>query len=184
MLKNTLNAFGSVSKLFHWAIALLVCAKFYWVWSPNFISISDVIKTQYVLLHKSLGVTILVLALLFMLWRMVTLRPSDPSQPYWKYILAKIVHYSLFILLLAMPVLGYLMSAADGRAVNFFGLFDLPNLISPNPHMADLYFQAHSILGYVFAVLIGLHVAAALHHHFIVKDDVLRKMLPFIKINK
>lgn len=181
MLKNTLNAFGSISRFFHWVIALLVCAQFYWVWSPNFITFSDAIKTQYVLLHKSLGISILALAILFILWRMVTIRPSDPSQPYWKQIIAKIVHYSLFILLLAMPILGYLMSVADGRTVRFFGLFDLPNLISANPKMADLYFQTHSILGYVFVILIGLHVAAALHHHFIVKDDVLKKMLPFRK---
>jgi cytochrome b561 len=80
-----------------------------------------------------------------------------------------------------MPILGYLMSVADGRAVSFFGLFNLPNLISANQQMADFYFQTHSILGYVFAVLIGLHVAAALHHHFFIKDDVLKKMLPFIK---
>ncbi|WP_428414071.1 cytochrome b, partial [Legionella sp.] len=155
MLKNTLNAFGSVSKFFHWVIALLVCAQFYWVWSPDFISISDAIKTQYVLLHKSFGVAILVLALLFILWRMVTIRPSTPSQPYGKHILAKIVHYSLLILLLALPILGYLMSTAAGRAISFVGLFDLPNLISPNRHIADFCFQTHSILGFVFAVLIG-----------------------------
>lgn len=176
-----LNAFGSVSKFFHWIIALLVCAQFYWVWSPNFITLSDTIKTQYVLLHKSFGISILALAILFILWRMVTIRPSDLSQPFWKHILAKIVHYSLFFLLFAMPILGYLMSVADGRAVRFFGLFELPNLIPANPKMADLYFQTHSIFGYVFVALIALHVAAAFHHHFIVKDDVLKKMLPFIK---
>ncbi|WP_133137907.1 cytochrome b [Legionella rowbothamii] len=179
MLKNTLNTFGSMSKFFHWVIALLVCAQFYWVWAPNLMTISNAIKTQYVLLHKSFGVTILLLSILFIAWRMVTIRPSALYKPYWQHILAKIVHYSLFILLLAMPILGYLMAAADGRAVSFFGLFNLPNLISTNQQMADFYFQTHSILGYAFATLIGLHVAAALHHHLILKDDVLKKMLPY-----
>lgn len=184
MLRNKLNAFGSLSKLFHWLIALLVGAQFYLVWAPDFITISDTIKTQYVLLHKSFGISILVLSTLFILWRTVNIRPLLPaSQSFWKQILAKIVHYSLFILLLAMPILGYLMSVADGRAVRFFGLFELPNLVSTNPKMADFYFQTHSTLGYVFLALIGLHVAAALHHHFILKDDVLKRMLPFIRKN-
>ena len=82
-----------------------------------------------------------------------------------------------------MPILGYLMTYANGKTVSFFGLFTLPRLISENQNLGDIFFHFHQTLGYILFALITLHIAAALHHHFILKDIILKRMLPFTSKN-
>ncbi|MGC1181602.1 cytochrome b [Legionella sp.] len=180
MLRNTTKSFGSLAKLFHWLIVILICTQFYLIWGQDLFPQKSLIRIQYILLHKSFGVTLFILGVLFIVWRTINLKPEAPEpQPHWKHIVAKIVHHSLLTLIILMPILGYLMSTADGRTVSFFGLFTLPNLITKNENLSTFFFQVHETLAYVLLALISLHVAAALHHHFILKDRVLKRMLPF-----
>jgi cytochrome b561 len=179
MLKNSRSAFGGLSKLLHWLVALLVCVQFYLIWGKNLFTKGSSVRIEYVLLHKSFGVVIFILALLFALWRISNKKPLlSEVQPRWKHLSAKIAHHSLLMLIVVLPVLGYLMTNASGKSVNFFGLFNLPNLISKNENLGNVFYQTHQILGYLLLVLIGLHLLAALHHHFILKDNVLKRMLP------
>jgi cytochrome b561 len=138
------------------------------------------VRGQYIVLHKSFGITVLILGLLFVLWRSLNKKPKPPLfQSHWQYIAAITVHHLLLTLMVLIPIFGYLMVCAAGRTISFFGLFNLPNLITENKALGDVFFQTHETLAYLFIVLIGIHIAAALYHHFILKDNILKKMLPF-----
>lgn len=179
MLRNTKKSFGTLSKFFHWLIVALVSIQFYLVWGKNFLTKNSPLKIEFTLLHKSLGLSIFMFVILWIIWRLFNEKPvSLESQFRWKYILSKIVHHSIIILLLLLPILGYLMSCASGRNITFFGLVDLPVLISKNENLDNLFFQLHEKIGYLLCFLICAHAVAALHHHFILKDNVLKRMLP------
>lgn len=180
MLRNTTKSFGSLTKLFHWLLFFLICMQFYFIWGQDLFPQESPVRLQYILLHKSFGLTILFLGVLFIIWRFINPQPlSLKSQPYWKHIIAKCVHHTLLTFIILMPILGYLMSCADGRTVSFFGLFNMPCSISKNEYLSNLFFQMHEKIGYLFLILIGIHIFAAMHHHFILKDNVLKRMLPF-----
>jgi cytochrome b561 len=96
----------------------------------------------------------------------------------WQRWLAAGTHWLLYGLILAMPIAGYLSTTATGHAVSFFYLFDLPRLIAPDPALARLAGRTHRSLQWAIYLLVSLHGAAALAHHFVLKDNVLRRMLP------
>lgn len=178
MLKNASKSFGNITKLLHWLILALIVAQFYLIWVS--IPINPPEKAYYMMLHKSLGITTLLFGLLFIIWHIVNTKPLPPkNQPHWQHITAKIVHHLLFILLIIMPIVGYLLVCANGRIVNFFGWFNLPSLIPKNEYLRDLMFSMHQKMGYLILILVGIHFLAALYHHFIVKDKILVRMLPF-----
>jgi cytochrome b561 len=95
----------------------------------------------------------------------------------WEKLAARSAHLLFYGFMIVMPLTGWLMSSAAGLQVSFFGLFLLPNLIGPDPSVMHLLKEVHQWLGYSLIALIGLHSAAALKHHFINKDDVLRRMV-------
>ena len=182
MLRNTTRHFGSISKLLHWFVFVLLTAQFLFIWQYNISFKGSPEKLHYMLLHKSVGITVLIFGIVFIIWRIINKQPLPPeTQPGWKRIAAKIVHNSLLILIVIMPVLGYLLSCAAGRAVSFFGLFTLPSLIPENKNLTSILDFAHEKLGFLILILVGIHVLAAFHHHFILKDNILKRMLPFTK---
>ena len=180
MIRNTTQYFGSLTKFFHWTLFFLICIQFYLIWGQAAFSEKSPIKIQYVLLHKSFGISILILGILFILWRMLNPKPHTvEGQPNWKRIAATAVHHSLLLLIVLMPIIGYLMSCAAGKPVRNLGLFTLPCLIAENDHASDVLFMMHTYIAYIILLLIAIHVLAALQHHFILKDKVLKRMLPF-----
>ncbi|CAM2934980.1 cytochrome b561 family protein [Legionella steigerwaltii] len=177
MLRNSMNRFGSITKLLHWLIFILIAAQFYFVWS---LSDNSPLTPLYMMLHKSVGVTILVLGLLFYIWHIISIKPLPPeNQPRWQYIISKLVHHLLFILIILMPIVGYIMTCSDGKPINFFGWFTIPCLITENEQLGSIMFSTHETIAFIILALVGLHFLAALYHHFIRKDDVLKRMLPF-----
>jgi len=132
--------------------------------------------------HKSVGITILVLALARLGWRWSNPTPELPPtlKPY-EVVLARFTHAALYTLLLAMPLTGWIMSSARSFAVSWFGLIQLPDLVSPSRPLYDAMLTTHEVLAWTLAVLAILHALAALKHHFVLKDDVLRRMLPFTR---
>jgi len=88
------------------------------------------------------------------------------------------VHFLLYVLMLAMPITGWMLSSAAGFPVSFFGLFILPDIFSPNENLRFLFAETHKWLGYGFIALIGVHAAAAFYHYFIYRDNILRRMFP------
>lgn len=134
--------------------------------------------------HKWLGVTIFLLVIIRLTWRLTHPVPALPKMPHWEKIIAKLVHFLLYFLMLAIPLSGWLMSSAAGFPVVFLGMIPLPDLVAKNQELAAIFKQLHFILNLSLLSLVILHLIAALKHHFIAKDDILAQMLPIITRNK
>jgi cytochrome b561 len=180
-LKNTLQTYGSVAKFFHWTIFLLIAALL----TIGFLMTGMPMgpdKFKIYGLHKSVGITLLLLVLLRLIWKLANITPLLPNSltPLEK-LAARSVHALLYVAIIAMPLSGWLMSSASGFSVSVFGWFTLPDLIGPDKALAGQLRDLHGWLGFVVIVLVLAHAGAALLHHFYYKDNILRRMLPFSK---
>jgi cytochrome b561 len=170
--------YPATSKLLHWLVAACVL-----VTVPVAIVMGRVGQgpTQDSLynLHKSIGVLILVLMVLRLINRLVAgaLAPEAEIEP-WQRAVSSIVHTSLYVLLLAMPIVGYIANSAYGASTPFFGLFELPSIVGKNEELATRLFTLHRWVGWLVILLVLMHISAALYHHFIRRDAVLKRMLP------
>jgi len=180
-LENSEDRYGSIALLFHWSMALLVIGLA--ALGLYMVNLPDVgfntKKVTLVLFHKEFGVFALLLLATRLSWRIAQVLPRlVDALPNWQKIAARFVHLSFYGLLLALPITGCLMSSAAGIPVSFFGLFMLPDLVHRSDDLFQLYTAIHKWLSYVLILFIFVHAGAALRHHFIFKDDTLRKMLP------
>lgn len=136
-------------------------------------------KLRYFNWHKWAGVTILVLVTARALWRLSHRPPPLPAaMPGWQKLGAELTHVGLYVLMFAIPLSGYFYSLAAGYPVVFLGLVKLPVLIGPNPELKGVLKDVHEALNWTLLALLAAHVGAALKHHLIDRDDVLRRMLP------
>lgn len=176
--RNTPRSWGRISKALHWIIVLLVLGQ--WALAQYADAQSLAAKGPPLNLHKSMGMTIFALAIVRLVWRLVNPVPTlEGLAKRWERVLAHVSHAALYLLIFAMPLTGWLMSSARNFPVAWFGLFQFPDLVAPD---RDLYRQMHDLHGLLFAALVVvalLHVAGALKHHFIDRNEVLRRMLPF-----
>jgi cytochrome b561 len=162
----------------HWLIALLIFVAF-----PLGLYMSDLklspTKLQLFSYHKWIGVTVFVLALARIIWRVTHRPPALPdSIPKLQQIASHIVHGFLYALLFAVPISGWLMSSAKGFKTVWFGIIPLPDLIEKDKELGKLLEFVHQSLNYFLLLLVVLHVAALIKHRFIDRDDVLTRMLP------
>ncbi len=177
-LRNDDSRYGPLAQAFHWLTAGLVLAGVVIALYMTGLPLSPE-KIKVYNLHKSIGVTILALTLLRLAWRMLSPPPPlPPAMPRLERNAARASHVLLYALLVAQPVVGLFHSWAASFPVVVFGLVTLPSLTAPNPQLKLLLEGVHSALGWSLIALVCLHVAAALRHHFIVKDEILRRMLP------
>lgn len=178
-LQNTLTGWGTISKTFHWLIVALILVQYTLAEVAEDMSLG-LEKFRTLALHKSFGITILALAALRLLWRWMNPTPALPNtlKPYER-VLARSTHFALYALLFAQPITGWMMSSAANFPVSYFGWFTLPNLLAPDKGLEELLHDVHENLFLALVALSVLHVAAALKHHFWLKDDVLKRMLPF-----
>ena len=172
------DGYPSTSKLLHWLVAICVLTT-----APVAIMMGRVDKgpTQDLLynFHKSLGVLILVLMLLRLINRLAVGAPiPDPNIEPWQKTVSSAVHGLLYVLLLAMPVVGYVANSAYGATTPFFGLFTLPKIVGDNEALAAQLFTLHRWAGFLVIVLVLMHVGAALYHYVVRGDTVLQRMLP------
>ena len=176
--RNTTRSWGSLSKAFHWLIVLLIINQ-WWI-ASRADELKGLAKLEALAWHKSFGMTILMLAVLRLLWRLVNPTPDLTVETRrWERVLARISHVLLYALIFAMPLTGWMMSSAKNYPVSWFKLFQFPDLVAPAEQTFDQMQDLHHLL---FKVLVGvalLHVAGALKHHFIDRNDVLKRMLPF-----
>jgi cytochrome b561 len=177
-LRNTKREYGSVAILLHWIMAVfiitLIALGLYMVDLPKGLA-----KLKFIGWHKELGILVLGLAILRASWRLSNVTPLLLSYlPTWEAVSARLVHWTFYLLMIILPLTGWMMSSAAGLPVSFFGLFVLPDLVSPNAQGRILFQQIHIWLAYAMIGLIILHVAAAFKHHFINKDNIMRRMLP------
>lgn len=139
-------------------------------------------KLQLYSWHKWAGMSLLVLAIVRLAWRLSHPAPDLPETmgPISR-LAAHAGHWVLYVLMIAIPLSGWLMSSAQGFPVVWFGVLPLPDLVAKNAELGAVLKDTHMLLNYtLIAVLIG-HIGAALQHHFIKKDNVLIRMLPLIK---
>ena len=179
-IENTRDRYGALAVLFHWVIAILVIALaalgLYMVRLPD--AGFDKEKIRLILLHKEVGVIVLFLVALRFAWRMSNVIPRlVENLPDWQKLAARFVHLSFYGLLVALPVSGWLMSSASGIPVSVLGWFVLPDLIPHDEQRFREFIEIHKWLGYLLIVLIFIHMGAALRHHFMLRDDTLRRML-------
>jgi len=162
----------------HWIVALLILANLalglYTVDLP--LSPAKLRNFSY---HKWIGVTVFMLAAARLLWRLGHAPPALPAaMPAWERRTAGFTHALLYFLFFAAPITGWLFSSAAGFQTVYLGVVPIPDLLSKDKALADALKLAHKSINYTLAAVIVLHAAAALKHHFIDKDDVLRRMLP------
>ncbi len=180
-LRNTPARWGSVAQFLHWLIVALIIVQVILASIAEDLPIG-VRKLAMFARHKSVGITILGLAVLRLLWRWANPAPPLPStlKPHER-ALATLTHAGLYILLFAMPLTGWMMTSARGFPVSWFGFFQLPDFVPKNDALYNAMKETHDSLAFALFAIVFLHVAAALKHHFILKDDVLRRMLPFTR---
>lgn len=178
-LRNTDEQWGSVSKLLHWLVVVLILVmatvglimgdlpktpKYFWVYTA----------------HKSTGITILALVLVRLGWRVYAGAPRPvQGTPTWQHRIAATTHVLLYALIIAMPLSGWLYDSASGlRPFRWFGLMEMPKLVAPNDGLSSVARDAHEWLFWGIVALVGLHAGAALYHHLFLRDVTLQRMLP------
>jgi cytochrome b561 len=177
--RSSPGRYGVVAQGFHWIIAALVVIQFVLANMADDLPIG-VHKLALLARHKSFGMTVLMLAIVRLLWRLRNPPPQLPAgMAPAERMLARATHAAFYVLLFAMPFTGWLMSSAKNYSVSWFGVFTWPNLIGKNERAFELLRSTHHVLGYILFSIAILHVLAALKHHFWNKDDVLVRMLPF-----
>jgi cytochrome b561 len=176
--------YGALAQLFHWTIAALIVTQFTLAWTADDLPLGTR-KLGLLAWHKSFGMTILMLAILRLVWRLRTPPPALPSgMSRFERIAARTTHIAFYVLLFAMPLAGWMMSSAKNYAVSWFGLFTWPNLIGKNEAAFDFLRATHDTMSDVLFAIAVLHILAALKHHFWNRDDVLKRMLPFTKAGR
>jgi cytochrome b561 len=166
----------------HWLIALLIVCGFALGWVMTGIPGITPAKLRYFSWHKWIGVTVFGLAVLRVLWRAAFGAPPLPRRMSgWQRAAAHLTHLALYLLMIVIPLSGYLYSSAANVPVVYLGLFPMPRLIAPDPVLKEVLKDVHVTLNYVLLMLVCVHVLAALKHQLVDRDGLLARMLPFLR---
>ncbi|HEY5809172.1 MAG TPA: cytochrome b [Povalibacter sp.] len=175
-METSSDRYGRLSVVIHWATLALLVAVYACIelreMYPRGSEIREALKTW----HYMLGLTVF-----FLVWVRITARlfgktpPIVPATPKWQLIIANSVELALYALMIALPLLGWVMLSAEGKSIPFFGL-QLPALVGSNEALAERTKEVHETLATIGYFLIGLHAIAALFHHYVRRDNTLRRM--------
>lgn len=167
--------YNAVARMLHWLIALGIIADI--VLGLGHDSFGKSFPAMPI--HKAIGITVLTLSVLRILWRLTHKAPPLPGTiPGWQAVLAHATHGILYILMIAVPLTGWIMASAGTYPLQWFGLFDIPKLpVLKGSPLADFAHEGHELMGKLFIPLLLLHIGAAFYHQFALKDGVLRRML-------
>jgi cytochrome b561 len=177
-LRNTDAGWGAPAKLLHWTVAILVFVQIPLGWAAVNWRLSPTKLDLYVW-HKSLGMLILALMVVRIAWRMGNVAPTLPAgMPPMERAAARWNHLLLYLLLVLMPVTGWIINSAANVPFRIFWLIPLPALVDSNKALADATARVHFALFLALSLLLLIHVVAALRHHFLKRSDVLVRMLP------
>ncbi|KAF3996097.1 cytochrome b [Glaciimonas immobilis] len=179
---NSPTSYTTTAISMHWLVGLLIFAAFGIGWYMTGIHGLTPQKLKLFSWHKWLGVTIFGLAVIRVAWRLLHPAPAlPPGMPRWQQQAAHVVHQVLYVLIIVIPVTGYLYSAAAGVPVVYLGLFKMPMLIEKNDQLKTILAPTHVWLNYLMATIVVAHILAALKHQLIDRDGTLGRMLPFLK---
>jgi cytochrome b561 len=172
--------YTSTAIALHWLIAALIIIGFSLGWIVSHMHGFSPEKLRYISWHKWIGVTVFALALVRVVWRLTHRPPPLPaSVPSWQRVISHLVHGLLYVLMIAIPLSGYLYSSAAGYPVVYLNMISLPTLIHPDPNLKHVLKQVHVILNYSLLAVFSLHILGALKHTIIDRDGVWKRMLPF-----
>lgn len=172
------NQYGAAAQALHWATAALIVAA----WALGLIAAEmprGPDKGFWMGVHKSLGVMVVMLTFARAAWRIANPPPPlpDSTTPAMR-LAAHGAHLALYVLMIFLPLSGVMLSQANGRGVEFWGLFALPTLIQPDKALGETLEEAHEVMANLILALVFLHAAAALFHQHILKDGLMERMIP------
>jgi len=169
--------YGATAKVLHWVIVALLVVQYLIGWLMPGIH-RGMKPGAAMTFHISIGITILVLIVLRLAWRLTHPVAPESSLPPWQRLSSETVHWLLYILVLATTLTGWLFTSFRGWGVSFFYLAPMPMLASENAAAGKIIDGLHQAAEWTLLVLIGLHIAAGLAHLFIYRDRVMQRMLP------
>jgi len=171
-------SYTKTAKALHWLMAILLFGLLALGFYMHDLPLSPD-KLKLYSWHKWAGVTAFLLLGFRLLWRVTHRPPALPdSMPKIMQFAAHAGHLMLYLLMIAIPLSGWLMSSAKGFQTVYFGVLPLPDLLDKNKEVGDLLALVHKSLNLLFIAVLAGHIGAALKHHFIDKDDILTRMLP------
>ncbi len=183
MTDRSVHRYDGVAQLFHWLIAIMIFVIFGLGWYMTDLDPVDPETFRIYQIHKGIGVTILALAVLRLLWRFTHPAPPLPeTMKGWERFAATGAHWALYGLIFLQPILGILQSNAANFPIVLFGSVELPALIGQDKAMGERLVGLHHLVAKLMALLILAHIGASLRHHIMLKDDVLRRMLPGVAV--
>lgn len=176
---NTPQArYSTVAMILHWTLAVLILVN--WQLAEMSHGLEGAAEAAYMNPHKAIGITVIFLTIVRIIWRLMNPPPPmDPAYAPWERMLAKTVHALFYIILISMPLLGWLAVSSFGRGVDMFGIFTMPALpVANDPDAGKWVIELHEAIWTPFVILIALHVLGALKHQFIDKNGELGRMIP------
>jgi cytochrome b561 len=177
--RNTQARFGVVAQAFHWLTLVLLIGSFTLAFSMTAMPLG-LRKLQFYSWHKWVGVTVFLIVILRLAWRLANPVPQQPpSVPLWQRRAAALSHAALYAVLIVMPLTGWVMSSALNLPVVYLGLIHIPSPFGVDRELGEAMKLVHHFLAWTLLALVGIHVLAALYHHVLLRDDVLRRMLPW-----
>ncbi len=175
------TGYDAIAKTLHWTIALIVLSMLIFAWQLD--DLGDAERVEMIKFHSGLGLSVLILMVLRLLWRLGHPPPAPPpTMSRWQRRASVSVHRAFYLLLILQPVLGMLLAGSVDYSVSPFGWLELSTWMPDDPNRADWLLALHSTNANIIALLALVHIGAALWHHYREKDNVLRRMLPFAKI--
>lgn len=173
------DRYDALAQLLHWLVVVLIVVQFVLANRAHDLP-AGLAKLAVLSQHKSFGITILALAVIRLAWRFVSPPPPLPAgmRPLQR-IAAQVSHAALYFLLFAMPLSGWAMSSAANYPVSWFGMVQLPDFVAPAEALHEALEETHEVMADILLVLALLHTAAAFKHHFIDKDGLLWRMVPW-----
>ena len=174
------SVYTQFARYLHWAVAGLIVLQYVLANWAEVLEENDAALRQLAVLanHKSVGMTILMLAMVRLAWRFKHKPPALPeSLPDWQRMSAHTAHWLLYGFLFALPLSGWLMSSASAYTVSWFNLFSFPDLVAPNPELKETFEEIHELLTTLLLVTAVVHIVAALLHRFRDHNDILQRML-------
>lgn len=165
--------------ILHWAIAIAVIVA--WRIAESAEHASEAEEAAIMADHMAVGILILLLTVLRLIWRMTHDQPAFPQDlARWETLLARVVHAVFYVLLIGLPLMGWIGTSMEGGAIDVFGAFTIPGLPVPADRgLGHEILEVHGTAGEIMLYLIVLHVLGALKHHFVDRNGALYRMLPF-----
>jgi len=176
--KNSDSRYSTVSITLHWLMLVLLALVYACIEFRGIFPKGSGGRTLITESHFMLGLTVFVLVWFRLFARSLGPAPQIfPASPHWQTTLARLMHWALYIFMIAMPILGWLVTSAKGHQVMFYGI-DLPLLVSEDKELAKRIQEWHELGGTIGYWLIGLHAVAGIYHHYVVGDNTLLRMMP------